>query len=167
MVDVLPGDLVCAHRSSLLGGIIANAEERCPCSLSYWGHAFHVEESDGTILNTLEHVVRGNLFHDYAGVDVLVGRFRGSDPSKVRAAIDEIAKDIGSVYPAWRLVADELDLGRMLHTGSQVCSERTVHFGYLAFGYEPFARWAGWTPGNLAFCLQYGQGFQVVYEGRL
>lgn len=167
MITLKPGDLVCAHRSSILGSLISDVEERCPCSLPYYGHAFIVTGSDGAIINTLEKVVVGNLFRDYSGIDVLIGRFTQSSPVRVQGAIVEISKDLGDGYPAWRLVADEFGVGREIHTDSKVCSERAAWFGWLAFGFKPFKAWAGWTPGNLAFALKYCNGFEVVLEGKI
>ncbi len=167
MIALRPLDLVCVDTSSFVGGLISDAEGRDACSISTMCHSFPVLEPDGTILDTLETVRLGNIYKDYTGTNLIIGRFTKAAPENVQKAIQRVKQDIGKIYPYWRLAADAFDLGRIIHSDSKVCSERSVWAGWLAFGFEPFRKWAGWTPGQLAFVLKYCKGFQIVFEGTL
>jgi hypothetical protein len=166
MISLLPGDIVCSHFPSAFGWFITEAEKRDPTGLPEYTHSFIVTGEDGATLDTTLTVHTGNIYADYAGSNMIIGRFANPDPEKIQTALGKVSEDLGKEYPGYRLALDALDLGAVVAHQSKVCSERTVYYAHLASDIEDL-NWPGWTPAQLAMAIKHWREFQVVYRGIL
>ena len=167
MVSLQPCDCVMSHYPSALANCIAWDESEDPTSDPEYTHSFIITKADGTIIDTLLRVRFGNLYEDYKGVQLLIGRYIGPVVVPPEQVIEAISKDVGDIYPMWRLSADVLNAGREIHTDSKVCSERSAEMLGMLTGYPELKNPYGWTPGQLATMMRRWAKFEVVFEGIL
>lgn len=156
---------MCSHFPCALSWVIEEAQRRDPTALAGYTHSFIVVAPDGTTLDTTETVHYGNLYTDYSGTQVLVGRINNLDPSVAQAVLKVLAADLGKLYPVQRLFLDALDLGRVIQEHAEVCSERAVMAVNLTGKIPDMSDPSGWEPGEMAMAIRHWREFEVVWEG--
>jgi len=160
------GDLVLVNGDgSLIDRGITLAESREALGDPAYDHCFIVKDSDGTIIDTLARVRIGNINTDYAGRELLIGRYRAMNPIRCKGAIAWIEAEVGEIYPFWRIALILFGLGRWVKSHHDVCSERLAEFAHDATGLPQFAKKEGWTPSDWADVIKEWTLFKVVYEG--
>ena len=167
-LDIKPGDFVLVKGDgSLIDRGITLAESRSALGDPDYDHCFLITDSDGSIIDTLVKVRRGNIFRDYAGREILIGRFLGVSPVRCRRALAKISNELGELYPAWRIGLISLGLGRWVKSHHNVCSERIAEFLWDATKLPPFANHAGWQPSDLADVVEHWREFMTVFKGEI
>ena len=163
-IQLQPADFVLVNSRSIMGRGISLAEKRNALGDSQYIHAFNIEDTEGGTIDTLLELRRGNI-NEYAGCPVLIGRYSDANNAWPTQALRQIARDIGQVYPVYRLVLDFFGIGRFFRTKRIVCSERVAKFLYFLTGMKAFQNWYGWEPSDLADVAKHWREFEVVYEG--
>lgn len=171
-LEIRPGDIFCsAFGSSALGRAIRFFERfNATDNEAEYSHAGIILDASGTTFEALLTVKRQNLFKDYAGQKVLIGRHVRMDEETFARCMASVIPFEGRWYPVWRLplhiippLAKHVSSGRFL-----VCSELVFRF-IAAMGREKTSVkfYKGVTPDYIADAIHRWDEFEVVYEGVL
>lgn len=164
-VELLPGDVFCTAATGWLGRAICWTQSAWEVDgRAEFSHAGFMAARPGV---TVEALARGLCYGDlgrYFGLRVLVGRHRRMDLGAFIRARETWAKDIGRIYPYWRLALHMVPfLPRLVFSGAwYVCSERTAQMLSVAVGFPAVK---GVTPGYLADAIERWDDFDVVADG--
>jgi hypothetical protein len=163
---VLPGDLFLVQ-AKLMGPAIRLVE-------SFWAkdgeakysHAGLIVNPDGTTLEALETVRNQNIFDDYAGREIFIGRHTLMTPILFEAGMKFIEKKKGDIYPVWRLFLHLIKpLARYISIGGfTACSELNMMFYY---GCGLYDRWKGMNPDDIHDMVRDEKYWTIVYEGKV
>jgi len=132
-----------------------------------YGHSGIIINSDGTTMEALLTIKRQNIYKDYLGTRVLIGRHIGMNKLRFEKAYAAIRNYEGKWYPGWRLAFFLFcpPLAKYIHySGMPVCSEFAGFFGNIA-DLEEFKTYWGLNPDDLADMIRKWDCFNIVYEG--
>lgn len=158
-----PGDIFCVtDRKSLVSKAInawqfLHAADR----ESTYSHAGVITSRNGDTFEALyDGIRRANLFGQYAGKPIIIGRHIHMTAERFMDGMERIAHLENKTYPYWRLLLHTVPiLSRFVHPSNRpVCSE----LQWMFLGIEP---WWGVTPDMAADRIRQWRMFDVLYEG--
>jgi hypothetical protein len=130
---------------------------------STYSHAGIILDPDGTTFEALETIKRQNLFTDYAGKRVRIGRYVKMNQTKFFKGWAMIQHYEGKAYPVWRLVFHIIPpVAKFVRSIFGVCSEVV---GRFLCGVGIVNVWSGLNPDDIADMIKRWDDFDVVYEG--
>ena len=130
-VDVQPGDIFCSQYPSELGKAIRwITGRRSADKNAEYSHVGIIIGEDGETFEAVSRIWRQNLFRDYAGVKVRIGRHRDMSKDAFEKGLESALAFEGNRYPYHRLLLHALRLAGTINTGRfPVCSELAMrHF---------------------------------------
>ncbi|MGA3114850.1 MAG: hypothetical protein ABSF90_10520 [Syntrophobacteraceae bacterium] len=165
---LMPGDLFVAECGSLLGRTISGVEKWKDAEGDpQWSHAGIIVSEAGETFEALWTIRNGDM-SAYAGLRVMIARYKKMDRQRFRDAYKAVAKaHRNEIYPLWRLPLFFLGLARFVHWGV-VCSELQAEFNHCACredGIFEFDNWHGYDPAMLADIYERWGDFEVIYKG--
>lgn len=167
-LQLKPGDVFCTRNPMWLGRMI-NAVDKAQAkdNEAQYSHAGIISTSEGETLEELWTFTKSNI-GAYKGQRVLIGRWVGMTPENYLKGYNEIEKDLGSIYPFWRLFFFIIPGGAKWIASKRfaVCSERTCQF-LMATGVKEIGTWCGQNPDDVADMIKKWDAFEIVFEGEL
>ena len=166
--ELKPGDIFCTVNPMALGTIIRFVQRfNSVDNSAIQSHAGIILDSKGTTYEAVWAVREQNLFLEYIGKHVLVGRHRGMDQYRFELGLKRLKADHnGGRYPLFRLPLLGLlpRLSKYIYWGRPVCSELAFKFLYYCnlLGY-----WKGVTPDYVADAIKNWDDFDVIFDGVL
>lgn len=169
-IQLKPGDVFASKNPQGLGRAILIAQSyKSADEAAEYGHTGIITSSYGNTVEAVWSIKEQNLFDAYKGMKVLVARWQGMDDVAYKCGYNAIKKNIGRVYPWYRLVWHLLGLARWFHVfKTPVCSELTAMFliGAGAVTLEGTEPW-GATPDSLVDEWRISKYFDILWEGKL
>lgn len=128
-----------------------------------YNHAGVVVNEQG---KTVEAHWRINYYKlkDQLGNKVLIVRHKDMTPVRTALGLAVVAKDLGCLYPIWRLPLHLLKLSKFFAFGPGVCSELTGKF-MAGAGFKNIVY--GLTPDDLADRWRIDKDVDTIFEGTL
>ena len=165
-VKLKRGDVFLSSNPMALGKII-NAVQAFYArdKKSKYSHAGIILDPDGTTLEAVWTVKNKNLFDNYAGDEILIGRPITLTESDIDRGIKAIEKHKGQLYPFLRLFLFAIPpLVRRLPWYKLVCSELTCKYLNKA-GLKDIV-WLGKMPDDIDEIITYHRDFKPVFRGK-
>ena len=150
-----------------------------------YSHAGVLIGRGGITFEALRTNRKQNLFREYAGKKVLIGRHKDMTPKRAMMGWDGVKQYEGQTYAFWRLLLHAIPFCSKIGTGGfAVCSEIVGKYisksGVMIAGRavgDPLVQefiktgesfyWKGRTPDNIADMIHNFKGWSVVFEGAL
>ncbi|MEW6184710.1 MAG: hypothetical protein AB1585_03105 [Thermodesulfobacteriota bacterium] len=159
-----PGDLFCSRSKGALSCAIRVVQWFWSTdNESTYNHTGVVANPEG---GTVE--ARWRIHHyrlkDQLGHRVLIARNLGMTPIRAATGLAVVEKDVGCLYPVWRLPLHLLKLSKFFAFGPGVCSELTGKF-MAGAGFKNIVY--GLTPDDLADRWRIDKDMEVIFEGQL
>jgi hypothetical protein len=164
-IELKPGDIFCSASNGILGKSIRWFERLFAIDDSaIFNHAGIITSCSGDTVEALSRGVVESHVSEYYGKRVLVGRHTRMNQGAFLRGFEEIAPEIGDVYPFWRLVLHAIPgASKWIASGKWfVCSELTAKFLNKAVDFHD---WAGVTPDYLADAVMRWRVFDIVADG--
>lgn len=161
-----PGDIFLSRNPMALGRAI-NAVQLfwSTDNQSKYSHAGIVLGESGETLEALHTVKHQNLYRDYAGQEILIGRWNYMTRERFDEGMKFIQDRIGKVYPYHRLLFFLLPpIAKYVSIGPLVCSELTAKF---LVGADVLAYYKGRNPDDLADIVNHRKQWEKIFEGQL
>jgi len=164
--SIKPGDIFCVNSGSVLAKTINLAQRIWDLDDSAeYNHAGIILNRAGMTVEALWSIRANDLFENYTGKKIIIGRHDAMDREKYMAGAHAIKCHIGKPYPAYRLILHLLPpLAKYFSIGNVVCSELTAQF---LVGAGLFHYYKGVTPNFLADMIINWKGWSVIYQGVL
>lgn len=171
-MDLKPGDIFCSaniagKETFLSKGIIRVEKFWSLDNEATYGHSGVIVSDTGDTIEALWRIECQNIFKDYAGSNIIIGRHKLMTPENFERGYKAILDHKGDWYPGWRLVFFLCmpPLAKYLHfTGMPVCSEYTGEF-LNAAGCDDFKSYWGLNPDIIAERIKEWDDFDIVFEG--
>lgn len=165
-IELRPGDIFCSQYPSELGSAIRwITGRRSQDRSAEYSHVGIITGEDGGTFEAVRRIQRQNLFKDYAGVKVRIGRHRDMTGEAFEKGMADALKFEGHIYPYHRLLLHAFHLSGIINTGKfPVCSELAMcHFIWPAglIHYKP----KGWNPDQVADMMYSWRWWNIFYEG--
>lgn len=183
MLELKPGDIFCSRNPMWLGRAICAVEKwKSKDNHAEYSHAGVILDEQGTTFEAVWTNRRGNLFRDYAGQKILIGRHERMDQKAFQMGWNGVKKYEGQWYAGWRLLLHALPFGKLGSGDFAVCSELAMKFlsksGVMVdlSNKEEVARfirtgesiyWKGWNPDDVADMIKNFRLWTPISEGDL
>ena len=164
---VRPGDIFFSENSWMFQWIIkAYQKQSSQDGKAEFGHAGTIIDFKGTTFEALSKYKNQNLFKDYSGEKILIGRHADMTPEKAKKGYDAVKYKMGKRYPWWRIVALGFGFAKWINiVGLGDCSETMYEQLYHSGVSEQ--NWNGKTPDNGADMVRDFKGWEIIFKGVL
>ena len=128
---------------------------------STYSHSGIITDKNGDTFEALYNGIRrSNIFTEYTGRPIIIGRVVGMDDAKFDERFAVVSKYEGKIYPYWRLFLHGIPfLAKFFHQAKlPVCSELVWMFSDLG---NPW----GITPDIAADRIRHWDEIDMIYEG--
>ena len=166
MIELRPGDFFCVENPAFLGRAILLIERFwAKDNEARFSHAGIVIDTAGGTIEALWRIRPGRI-DQYAGKNIIVGRWKPMTPERFQKGLDSVQDDIGRFYPFWRLplflipgAAKWISIGKFT-----VCSELVCKF-LLGAGFREVGGWKGQEPDDVADMIERWRSVELVFQG--
>ena len=163
-IELNQGDIFCTRNPMALGRIINFVQKiKSKDNEAEYSHSGIIMYKDGMTFEALWTNKRQNLFVDYRGKKVLIGRHKEMTPEKFHLGWEGIKKHEGKWYAGHRLILFLIPFtAKYINFGLGICSELTMKFLYKA---KISYAWRSWNPDDVADMIKNWRDYEVIFEG--
>jgi len=164
--ELKKGDIFCTRNPMALGRAINFVQKiKSKDNKAEYSHSGIIMHEDGMTFEALWTNKRQNLFTDYQGRKVLIGRHKGMTDAKFQLGWNGIKKHEGKWYAGHRLIFFLIPFAaKYINLGLGVCSELTMKFLYKA---KLADAWKSWNPDDVADMIKKWKDYEIIYEGKI
>jgi len=165
-IELQAGDIFCSRNPMALGGIINTVQKFWASdNESKYTHAGIILNPSGETIESLWTVKNQNIFMDYSGEQVIIGRHSGMTLASSMAGKLAIDEHENQWYPFLRLLLFGLPpFAKYLYFRRVVCSELTAKF---LWGAGLTSYWKGVNPDMIYDMIVRWKHFKIVFEGKI